>query len=77
MNVGDAEYKAALRRYTELVDQPVRTWTHLAEMLRIGRQLIDAEMRFEAETHAPTMRDLVDDWDVAMRNANSLGTVEL
>lgn len=79
MNVGDAEYKAALRRLNTLQydgDGRISREQQKHEMDRIKAQLHDAEMRFEAETHAPTMRDLVDDYE-QLRNMGDLGGVEI
>lgn len=79
MQVGDAEYKAALRRLNTLKypgDGRMTLEQQRQEIASLECQLSAAAMRFEAETHAPTMRDLVDDYQLMM-NAGDLGGVEL
>lgn len=71
MNVGDEQYRKKLRRYNTLlfVDNP--SARQQIEMAQLDRELTAAELQGKG------LRAIVDDYDEAMRNAGSLGVIEL
>lgn len=70
MKPGDEQYKKALRRWTVLrkLDNPTPRQAQ-------ERDALNAEL--ERAERAASIERVVSDYDEAMKNANSLGTVEL
>lgn len=71
MTVGDEVYRKKLRRYNTLLWLDAPTVRQQAEMAELDAALTRAELQGKG------LRGLVDDYDAAMRNAGSLGVVEL
>lgn len=71
MTVGDEIYRKKLRRYNTLLWLDAPTPRQQAEMAELDAALTKAELQGKG------LGGLSEDYDAVMRNANSLGTVEL
>lgn len=71
MKLGTEEYRKALRRYNTLLWLDAPTPRQQTEMAELDAKLTAAELQGKG------LRELVSDYDDALRNAGSLGVIEL